>query len=88
VHTTFEQEVGWCTRLLTSRWSTVLCARRRFRTIPVQSTSENDACDVACRVPVPNPERSTSSTTPKILQVPGVTRVGGARKLDSFGGEK
>ena len=75
MHTTVEQEVGWCTRLLTSRWSTVLCTRRRFRTIPVQSTSENDTCDVACRVPVPNPERFTSSTTPKILQVPGVTNL-------------
>jgi len=32
VHTTPDQ-----------RWSTVLCTRRRFRTIPVQSTSENDS---------------------------------------------
>jgi len=31
VHTTSDQ-----------RWSTVLCTRRRFPTIPVQSTSEND----------------------------------------------
>jgi len=41
--TTPEQDAAWCTRLLTSRWSTVLCTRRRFRTIPVQTTSENDS---------------------------------------------